>query len=62
MEKRGVVEPGRTPDMDKCCGGGCRSKQAAKETPQQASVRLAESDFTKKAADAVVGELASPKK
>lgn len=55
MEKRGVVEPGRTrPEDDK------NVKTAATKTPREQTESL-DDDFTKRAADRAAGSLQQPK-
>lgn len=51
MEKRGVVEPGRTPEL------GQPEKKAAAATPQERVRSLDDSDFSKQASDRMAERL-----
>lgn len=55
MEKRGVVEPGRTPPQERQ-----GEKSASQQTPRERTESL-DDDFTKRAADRAAGSLQQPK-
>ena len=54
MEKRGVVQPGRTPDTED------REKQASKQDEKSRTEQL-DDDFTKRAADKAADSLENGK-